>query len=118
MPKLTAARFLPQPQTNAAHFPMHQIVITTTAANAAAISITISTSLWHGQMQQIHAQHTKQTKPTPPTQHREAPPPRWQQAELELRAAPCTDTHNTDVAQSPVAAAGGSGEPERAMGGP
>ena len=108
MPKLTAARFLPQPQTNAAHFPMHQIVITTTAANAAAISITISTSLWHGQMQQIqiHAQHTKQTKPTPPTQHREAPPPRWQQAELELRAAPCTDTHNTNVAQSPVAAGG------------
>ena len=43
MTKLTAARFLPQPQTNAAHFPMHQIVITTTAANAAAISITIST---------------------------------------------------------------------------
>ena len=104
--KLTAARFLPQPQTNAAHFPMHQIVITTTAANAAAISITISTSLWHSQMQQIHAQHTKQTKPTPPTQHREAPPPRWQQVELELRAAPCTDTHNTDVAQSPVAAGG------------
>ena len=41
--KLTAVRYLPQPQTNAAHFLMHQIVITTTAANAAAISITIST---------------------------------------------------------------------------